>query len=106
MRFLIWSRIPCGLRSPRCGTSWSILSQAVSNFVTDFVRSTEQSIMDRGLFSQAQRILVAVSGGADSMVLLHVLQRLSKGHAWKLVVGHFNHDLRGRSSDADERLVL
>ncbi len=39
------------------------------------------------------------------MVLLHLLQALSAKHRWKLVVAHFNHQLRGRSSDADERLV-
>ncbi len=39
------------------------------------------------------------------MVLLHVLGRLAPKHRWQLVVAHFNHQLRGRSSDADERLV-
>jgi len=39
------------------------------------------------------------------MVLLGLFHQLSKTHGWKLVVAHFNHQLRGRSSDADERLV-
>lgn len=39
------------------------------------------------------------------MVLLHVLARLAPKHRWQLVVAHFNHQLRGRSSEADERLV-
>jgi len=39
------------------------------------------------------------------MVLLHVLHHLSNKHGWKLFVAHFNHQLRGRSSDADERFV-
>lgn len=39
------------------------------------------------------------------MVLLHVLHQLSEKHRWSLTVAHFNHRLRGRSSDADERLV-
>ena len=39
------------------------------------------------------------------MVLLDLLQRLARTHAWRLTVAHFNHRLRGRSSDADERLV-
>lgn len=51
-------------------------------------------------------MLVAVSGGVDSMVLLHVLHRLSTRHNWRLVVAHFNHCLRGPASDADERFVL
>ena len=39
------------------------------------------------------------------MVLLRLLHGLSAAHGWKLTVAHFNHQLRGRSSDADERLV-
>src|SRR5665213_856966 len=39
------------------------------------------------------------------MVLLHALQMLSGRHKWKILVAHFNHQLRGRASDADERLV-
>src|ERR1039457_4414130 len=39
------------------------------------------------------------------MTLLHTLHELSSRHRWKLTVAHFNHQLRGRSSDADEKLV-
>ncbi|MCE9518899.1 MAG: tRNA lysidine(34) synthetase TilS, partial [Verrucomicrobia bacterium] len=46
--------------------------------------------------------LIAVSGGRDSVALLHWL--VSEG--WKkLIVLHLNHGLRGRSSDADEKFV-
>ena len=33
------------------------------------------------------------------------LQALSAKHRWKLAVAHFNHGLRGRTADADERFV-
>lgn len=39
------------------------------------------------------------------MVLLHLLYRLAPEQGWRLSIAHFNHQLRGRSSDADERLV-
>jgi len=39
------------------------------------------------------------------MVLLHLLHELSARQQWQLTVAHFNHRLRGRSSDADEKLV-
>lgn len=39
------------------------------------------------------------------MVLLRVLANLSPRHGWSLVVAHFNHQLRGRASDADEKFV-
>ncbi len=57
------------------------------------------------LLDRKARLLIAVSGGIDSMVVLHVLGRLAATHGWQLTVAHLNHQLRGRSSDADERLV-
>lgn len=65
----------------------------------------ERSIRERRLFRRGRRIVVAVSGGVDSMVLLRLLHVLASKYGWKLAVAHFNHQLRGRSSDADERLV-
>jgi tRNA(Ile)-lysidine synthase len=46
--------------------------------------------------------VVAVSGGPDSVALLHALVRR---HASPLVVAHLNHRLRGVESDADEEFV-
>ncbi|MDQ6912405.1 MAG: tRNA lysidine(34) synthetase TilS [Verrucomicrobiota bacterium] len=53
-------------------------------------------------FPAANRYLVGVSGGRDSVALLHAL--LSRGYR-KLIVCHLNHRLRGRSSEADARFV-
>lgn len=50
-------------------------------------------------------IVVAVSGGLDSMVLLRVLAEVVPHPKDRLIVAHFNHQLRGRSSQADARLV-
>ncbi|HEV2328785.1 MAG TPA: tRNA lysidine(34) synthetase TilS [Verrucomicrobiae bacterium] len=54
---------------------------------------------------RGQKILVAVSGGLDSMVLLHTLKAMADERRWGLAVAHFNHHLRGRESDADEAFV-
>jgi tRNA(Ile)-lysidine synthase len=73
--------------------------------VTDLFQHVGQNIRNRKLLKRGQAILVAVSGGLDSKTLLHVLYALSARHRWKLIIAHFNHQLRGRSSNADEQLV-
>ena len=73
--------------------------------VNKLLEQVEQEIRSRKLFHRGQSILVAVSGGVDSMVLLRLLHELSKSNKWRLAVAHLNHQLRGRSSNADERLV-
>lgn len=78
---------------------------SVTGAVSDLVQRAEAAIRERRLLKTGQTILVAVSGGVDSMVLLEVLRQLAAAHRWRLSVAHFNHRLRGRASDADERLV-
>ena len=73
--------------------------------VSEFLQRVEKAVAKRRLISRGQKILVAVSGGADSMVLLHALHSLGKKKRWQISVAHFNHRLRGRASDADEKLV-
>ncbi len=73
--------------------------------MNEFLKRAESEIQNRNLLSRGQKILVAVSGGADSLVLLYVLNSLAKKNRWQISVAHFNHQLRGRASDADEKLV-
>ena len=48
-------------------------------------------------------VLVGLSGGADSAVLLNVLCKLSEKHGFTVFAAHVNHGLRGEAADADER---
>jgi tRNA(Ile)-lysidine synthase len=52
-----------------------------------------------------RRVLVAVSGGVDSTVLLHVLALEADRLGLGVVAGHVNHGLRGAESDADQLAV-
>jgi tRNA(Ile)-lysidine synthase len=60
----------------------------------------------RGRVHPGQRIGVAVSGGADSVALLHLLLEIREQLGIVLVVVHFNHQLRGKASRADEAFVM
>jgi tRNA(Ile)-lysidine synthase len=51
------------------------------------------------------RILVAVSGGADSVALLRTFHRLARCEGWLLRVGHVDHGLRGEDSRLDAAFV-
>lgn len=73
--------------------------------MSEFLERVGRTIADRRLIAPGQAVLVAVSGGVDSMTLLNALATLGRHRRWKLTVAHLNHRLRGRSSDADERLV-
>jgi len=53
------------------------------------------------IFEQGEKIVVAVSGGPDSMCLLDILRKRQP----KLIVAHVNYHLRGKDSLRDEKLV-
>lgn len=67
----------------------------------DLVKLTDATLRDYKLLSRGDSVLVGLSGGADSVALLHILLALSK--KWKLRVGaaHVDHDIRGDSSIQD-----
>jgi tRNA(Ile)-lysidine synthase len=71
------------------------MSTAFENTIAEFIKA-------EGLCEPAGGILAAVSGGADSMALLHVLHSLK----FDLVVAHINHQLRGADADKDETFVV
>ena len=62
-------------------------------------------IREHHLLSGQHRLLVAVSGGQDSVCLLHILVKLQEELNIKLHVAHLNHQLRGAESKADAQYV-
>ncbi|MBC8003802.1 MAG: tRNA lysidine(34) synthetase TilS [Opitutaceae bacterium] len=71
-----------------------------------WIETLDATIASHGLLPDGAAVVVAVSGGLDSICLLHALHRLASQHRWRLVVAHFNHQLRGSESDGDERFVV
>jgi tRNA(Ile)-lysidine synthase len=63
------------------------------------------TIRRHNMLAPGVRAGVAVSGGADSVCLLHVLRALAPSQGWSLEVLHFDHSLRGPESDADADFV-
>jgi tRNA(Ile)-lysidine synthase len=65
------------------------------------LQQVQQTIQDYQMFESGHTLLVAVSGGPDSMALLHTLWRLRETLALKLFAAHLNHQMRaGATQDA------
>jgi tRNA(Ile)-lysidine synthase len=65
-----------------------------------------KTISRYSMSAPGSRLAVAVSGGADSVCLLHAMRELAPRLEVTLTgVAHFNHQLRGAASDEDERFV-
>lgn len=63
------------------------------------------TIRQYGMLNAGDRVGIAVSGGADSVALLRILEDLRAELGVSLCVLHLNHQLRGADSDADEAFV-
>jgi tRNA(Ile)-lysidine synthase len=62
-------------------------------------------IVKENLFTPGERVLVAVSGGPDSVALLHVLHELRNEFSLHLEVAHLQHGIRGAEAEKDARFV-
>lgn len=69
------------------------------------ISSVRRAVEAGGLLPDGATVVVAVSGGIDSIVLLDILQRLAPRKRWKLVVAHLDHGLRGKESKDDAGFV-
>ena len=69
------------------------------------VETVLKMIQDHQLLSAGDTLVIGVSGGPDSLCLLHVLRRLQPRLPLCLHVAHLNHCLRGADSDADAAFV-
>lgn len=73
------------------------------------IDKTEQTLLayckQQGLFKSGDRVIVACSGGADSMALLLFLLRCRRALSIEVLATHVNHGIRGDAADRDEKFV-
>jgi len=67
----------------------------------NLIEKMKEAIERENLIPDGARVVVGVSGGADSVALLHILHRLG----YDLTVAHLNHSIRGADADDDEAFV-
>lgn len=67
-----------------------------------FIEKIEKTIIQKALIKNGENVLVAFSGGADSVCLLYCLKSLEDKIGFKTFAAHLNHGLRGKDADRDE----
>ena len=89
--------------------SFSDFRFQISNFNKLNLHSTEKKVLSTILgyrmINRGERIIVAVSGGADSVCLLKILYALKKYLNIRLTVAHFNHGLRPKEDEKETEFV-
>ncbi|MGQ9793367.1 MAG: tRNA lysidine(34) synthetase TilS [Anaerolineae bacterium] len=71
----------------------------------NLVERVKNAIEHYKMWQPGQTVIVGVSGGPDSLCLLHILLRLSSVLSFKIHVGHLDHGIRGAESEADAAFV-
>jgi len=80
-------------------------SVSVPYFMSAFLKNLQNTAHRFDLWNRGDKILVAVSGGPDSLCLLDCMAHLGKKYDWSLHIAHVNYQLREEDSTADEALV-
>jgi tRNA(Ile)-lysidine synthase len=69
------------------------------------LKAVEETIRREQLLEKGAKVVVAVSGGPDSVALLKLLRELAADWELQLIVGHVNHRFRGEESDREAEFV-
>ncbi len=71
----------------------------------DLLCRVEMVCREKKLFSPGDGLVIACSGGVDSVALTDLIQRLAPGWKLRLCIAHFEHGIRGRESAEDAEFV-
>lgn len=69
------------------------------------IKKIQNTIFEKNLFERGSKIVLGVSGGPDSVVMLDVFSKLVPKYDLELAVVHINYNLRGKDSEKDEKFV-
>lgn len=70
------------------------------------LKAALRTIENCDMLEKGDRVLAAVSGGADSVCMLHVLNTLKDKLGFSLYCAHLNHGIRGEAAENDEKFVV
>ncbi len=73
--------------------------------MTDLIDNVKRTIDKYCMLQAGDRVVVGVSGGPDSLCLLHALDSLREEYKFSLFAAHLNHKFRGAAADADAEFV-
>ena len=71
----------------------------------NLIKKIQNHIFANSLFERGAKIVLGVSGGPDSTLLLDIFFKLQKKYNLELSIAHVNYHLRGKDSDSDESFV-
>jgi tRNA(Ile)-lysidine synthase len=78
----------------------------INNYVGKFQKKILDTILANNLIEPGEGVVAGVSGGTDSVCLIHVLSSLRSELGMRLHAVHVNHMLRGGEADADEEYTV
>lgn len=71
----------------------------------DLLKTVEDFIIEYNMLEKGDRIVAGISGGPDSMCMLHILINLMKRYELVIYATHLNHQFRGKDADEDAAYV-
>ncbi|MBU3947517.1 MAG: tRNA lysidine(34) synthetase TilS [Proteobacteria bacterium] len=77
----------------------------INNSDNSLIQKVKKTVSEYNMVQNKDCVLVGVSGGADSVTLIHILNEIASLFSLKLGIAHLNHSLRGKESDNDASFV-